>query len=158
MNAVHLAARLHEQQKAIPRRLPPGSRQNPTARMILRRSVAVAFACIAGLALGSCASFSDSVADHWPHFAGGEPDDLPPRPGAPGYNQFIAHGQPAQGTPSPAAGTQPADAGATAAIKRTPDAAQVPNAFTEPPPAADAKPAAPRAPADDPSAVQGGLY
>jgi len=126
--------------------------------MILRRSVAVALACTAALALGSCASFSDSVADHWPHFAGGEPSDVPPRPGAPGYNQFIAHGQASQTTPSPGAGAPPVDADATAAIKGTPITPdQTPSAFTEPA-ASDTKPAAPPKPADDPSAVRGGLY
>lgn len=43
-----------------------------------------------GLNLASCGSF---VADHWPHWAGGLPDGVPPRPGAPGYAEFIAHGQ-----------------------------------------------------------------
>jgi hypothetical protein len=43
-----------------------------------------------GLSLASCGSF---VADHWPHWAGGLPDGVPPRPGAPGYAEFIAHGQ-----------------------------------------------------------------
>jgi hypothetical protein len=134
--------------------------------MMLRRSAAVVLACMAGLALGSCTStssspsaFSDYVSDHWPHFAGGEPDDMPPRPGAPGYNQFIAHGQPAQSTQSPAAGTQPA--GATAAIAKQPVAEdQVPSAFTAPPPA-NARPNAPNAasaPPADPNAGQGGLY
>ncbi len=51
--------------------------------------------------LGSCGGASESgvsgyVADHWPHWAGGMPADVPPRPGAPGYNEFIAHGQPAR--------------------------------------------------------------
>lgn len=49
-----------------------------------------------GLMLGSCTSFSDLVSDHWPHFAGGEPGGVPPRPGQPGYAQFIAHGQPSE--------------------------------------------------------------
>ena len=52
----------------------------------------------AGLTLGlvrraSEDGFSAYVADHWPHWAGGMPGDVPPRPGAPGYDEFIAHGQ-----------------------------------------------------------------
>jgi hypothetical protein len=43
-----------------------------------------------GLNLASCGGF---VADHWPHWAGGLPDGVPPRAGAPGYAEFIAHGQ-----------------------------------------------------------------
>jgi hypothetical protein len=53
----------------------------------------VAVLCL-GLMLGSCSSFSGYVADHWPRWAGGMPDDVPPRPGAPGYEEFVAHGQP----------------------------------------------------------------
>jgi hypothetical protein len=131
--------------------------------MMVRRSVAAALALFVGLMAGSCTPFSGYVADHWPHFAGGEPDDLPPRPGAPGYNKFIAHGQPAQTTQSPAA-AQPTSTGATATIaKGTPAAAdQKPSAFAEPT-AEDAKPdtqLAPAAerPAGDSSVVQGGLY
>jgi len=48
-----------------------------------------------GLNLAGCGGF---VADHWPHWAGGMPADVPPRPGSPGYAEFIAHGQP---TPEP---------------------------------------------------------
>jgi len=43
-----------------------------------------------GLNLAGCGGF---VADHWPHWAGGLPADVPPRPGAPGYEEFVAHGQ-----------------------------------------------------------------
>jgi hypothetical protein len=56
-----------------------------------------------GSSLGSCGGgagpegFSAYVADHWPHWAGGMPDDVPPRPGAPGYNDFISHGGANQG-------------------------------------------------------------
>ncbi len=46
-----------------------------------------------GVLVGSCSSFSAYVADHWPRWAGGEPDDVPPRPGAPGYDDFAAHGR-----------------------------------------------------------------
>ena len=43
-----------------------------------------------GLNLASCGGF---VADHWPHWAGGLPDGVPPRPGTAGYTEFVAHGQ-----------------------------------------------------------------
>ena len=72
-------------------------------------SAAVLVVCL-GLMLASCANF---VADHWPHLAGGEPNGLPPRPGEPGYQQFIAHGQ--QGTGSVSGEAQPPSA-------RNPDA------------------------------------
>ncbi len=145
--------------------------RNRTVGVMLRRSVVVALACVTGLALGSCSPFSNSVSDSWPHFAGGEPSDLPPRPGTPGYEQFIAHGHPVQNTAAPATGAQPPAASATAAVpntaaiaKPTPAAAnQMPPAFAEPP-VTDAKPdeeeVAPgvEQPADDKSVVQGGLY
>jgi len=66
---------------------------------------AVLVVCL-GLMLASCADF---VANHWPHFAGGEPNGLPPRPGEPGYQQFIAHGQ--QNTGSVSGEAQPPSSG-----------------------------------------------
>ncbi|HML07342.1 MAG TPA: hypothetical protein VK430_04340 [Xanthobacteraceae bacterium] len=73
-----------------------------------------------GFALGSCGSFSGYVADHWPHWAGGMPDDVPPRPGAPGYEEFIAHGQASkEATASPAA-TEKANAQAAPSGDRPP--------------------------------------
>jgi hypothetical protein len=69
-----------------------------------------------GLTLGSCSSFSGYVADHWPRWAGGMPDDVPPRPGAPGYEEFIAHGQPGNVAAKPvAADVKPAEVKADAA-------------------------------------------
>jgi hypothetical protein len=56
-----------------------------------------------GLMLGSCSSFSGYVADHWPRWAGGMPDDVPPRPGTPGYDEFVAHGQPSNVAARPVA-------------------------------------------------------
>lgn len=100
--------------------------------MTLKRLVAVAFAFGLGILLGSCSSFSDAVSDHWPHFAGGEPDGLPPRPGTPGYDSFIAHGQAAQGA---AGNAQPAAAGQGAAANpNDAGAGQSPSAYTEPRP------------------------
>jgi hypothetical protein len=45
------------------------------------------------LMLGGCTSFAGAVSDHWPTWAGGMPSDVPPRPGAPGYAEFISHQQ-----------------------------------------------------------------
>ena len=78
--------------------------------MVVKRSIAAAVMLGAGAMLGSCAGatsedgFSAYVADHWPHWAGGMPSDVPPRPGAPGYKQFIAHGQADQDVLPPAGG------------------------------------------------------
>jgi hypothetical protein len=58
--------------------------------MIPKRLSKTAILLGLGLNLASCGGF---VADHWPHWAGGMPADVPPRPGAPGYADFIAHGQ-----------------------------------------------------------------
>ena len=66
-------------------------------KMTAKRLVAGLLACGFGLMLSACGSTSDFVADYWPHFAGGEPNDVPPRPGDPGYRKFIEHGQPAEG-------------------------------------------------------------
>jgi hypothetical protein len=76
--------------------------------MIVKRLRAVVPVLCLGLTLASCADF---VADHWPHFAGGEPSGLPPRPGEPGYQQFISHGQPDQNTGSVSGEAQPPSAG-----------------------------------------------
>jgi len=63
-----------------------------------------------GLNLAGCGGF---VADHWPHWAGGMPADVPPRPGTPGYAEFIAHGQtkpdPQQQSTATAAAVQSGD-------------------------------------------------
>ena len=86
--------------------------------MIVKRlCAAVPVLCLA-LMLASCAGSSDFVADHWPHFAGGEPNGLPPRPGEPGYQQFIAHGQQSTGSISgeaqpPSSGNPDAKTGST---------------------------------------------
>ena len=74
----------------------------PAVDMIVKRLIAAAVLAVvlAGLGplLASCGGVTESgvsgyVADHWPHWAGGMPADAPPRPGAPGYDEFIAHGQ-----------------------------------------------------------------
>jgi hypothetical protein len=140
------------------------------------RLIAAAIVLGSGLALASCggpSQFSDYVADHWPHWAGGLPPDVPPRPGAPGYEDFVAHGQvrPAE-TPAAPRGAAPSDHAARTGkpnpvFRQTPAAAtparQTPAAAT---PARQTVPEAPAAPetpvaeqpADDASVVRGGLY
>ncbi len=80
-----------------------------------KRHIAVIILLGLGPLLGSCSGFSGYVADSWPHWAGGLPPDVPPRPGAPGYNEFIAHGQVTQGQvvqdPSDSVATVPFVAG-----------------------------------------------
>ncbi len=83
-----------------------------------------------GLALGSCGSVAGTFADHWPHWAGGMPNDVPPRPGAPGYDEFIAH-QPAKNDAAPTAAAETAGAPAAPSGNR---------------------------PSNDQAAAQGGLY
>jgi hypothetical protein len=102
-----------------------------------------------GLNLASCGGF---VADHWPHWAGGMPADVPPRPGAPGYAEFVAHGQ-SQPDPKP-------EAAATAAAVQSgaPQAPAAP-ASAAPAPAALDRAAAPADEVShDSSVVKGGLY
>lgn len=137
-----------------------------------RRIAAPAVVICASLALGSCAGtpnedgFSAYVADHWPQWAGGMPDDVPPRPGAPGYRQFIAHGEAAQDQAPPLAGgansaapvfeTTPA---ASAKSSRAAAAPPAPAALSAPAaPAPVAAQAAPPPAAADSSVVHGGLY
>jgi len=79
---------------------------------IFRRNAPVSAVVLLGLSgvlLGSCSSFSGYVSDHWPTWAGGMPKDIPPRPGAPGYDEFLARqkGQNAVTSPPAEANTQP---------------------------------------------------
>jgi hypothetical protein len=60
--------------------------------MVKRLSVALMGLGL-GLALGSCGPVSGFTADHWPHWAGGLPGGVPPRPGTPGYDDYVAHRQ-----------------------------------------------------------------
>src|SRR5271169_882203 len=85
--------------------------------MIVKRCITAAVVLCLGSGLGSCgggAEFSGYVADHWPHWAGGMPDDVPPRPGAPGYDEFIAHGQASQDAVKAPAANDKTATGATA--------------------------------------------
>jgi hypothetical protein len=63
------------------------------------------------------------ASDHWPHWAGGLPQGAPPRPGAPGYDEYIAHQQvdPAPAKPA-AAGSPPIAQAAPAALAVEPAA------------------------------------
>ncbi|HXX51518.1 MAG TPA: hypothetical protein VEI98_09575 [Xanthobacteraceae bacterium] len=78
--------------------------------MIDKRLLTAATLLGLALGLGSCGQFSGYVADHWPHWAGGLPDDAPPRPGAPGYAEFVAHGQASQDPANSAVSQQAAAA------------------------------------------------
>jgi cell division septation protein DedD len=135
--------------------------------MIVKRWIAAAVLLGFSPLLGSCGGgaeggFSGYVADHWPHWAGGMPDDVPPRPGAPGYDEFIAHGQVGQdSTKSTSPGGQSvASAPVKPVFQTTPPAAQ-----RETPPETQAAPETQTAPEpsvnnspEDPSVVKGGLY
>ena len=107
---------------------------HPAGGMI-KRSLAPMLVLCLGLGLGSCTSFAGIVSDHWPHWAGGMPEGIPPRPGTPGYDDYVAHRQ-AETEPA-----KPAAAGATA------------NAPAAPAPAA----AEPQSD-DDKAVTRGGLY
>lgn len=125
--------------------------------MSFTRLVAVALVCGSALELGAC---SNTVADMWPHWAGGEPAGLPPRPGQPGYEEFIAHGQPNQNPDVADAATQQAPAGATATIAEQKSAAPPPGVARprQESNAAEAASEPAEHPANDTGVVQGGLY
>jgi hypothetical protein len=104
-----------------------------------------------GLSLASCGGF---VADHWPHWAGGLPDAVPPRPGAPGYAEFIAHGQ---AKPEALSAAGPQQLAETVPQNGTREGTAGPT-----PPVTSAGQVGPAMPADDhsqdTSVVNGGLY
>ena len=129
---------------------------------MIKRFLASTAALALALLLGSCGSFSGAVADHWPHWAGGEPSDVPPRPGQPGYAAFISHNGEARNDPNaPAAATQlNAPPAVTAPNPPSPGQANQPAAANQPnaaaPPATAA--AAMHPPGDQNVVQQGGLY
>jgi hypothetical protein len=88
-----------------------------------------------GSLLGSCGPVAGFTADHWPHWAGGMPEGIPPRPGTPGYDDYVAHRQ---------AETEPAKPAVTGGTANAPAAAAP--AGVEP--RSD----------DDRSVTRGGLY
>ena len=132
------------------------NRGRDLAAGLIRRRSALAALLGVSLALGGCSTFAGFVSDAWPTWAGGMPKDVPPRPGAPGYEEFIAH---QQRQDAAAGGTAAPGAGAPVATGTTPTTA---------PAAPAANPAvkggAPQqlAPAyarpSDRSTTQGGLY
>jgi len=108
----------------------------------LSAPLAPALIVLMSVLLSSCTSFSGYVSDHWPTWAGGMPKDIPPRLGAPGYDEFLAHQQGRDAaTASPSAD---ANAQSTSAVVSS-------NKVSG---------GAPRAnqPADNSSVVQRGLY
>ena len=122
--------------------------------MAPRRLITAATLLGLGLNLASCGGF---VADHWPHWAGGLPADVPPRPGTPGYADFVAHGQP---KPDAKPETKQEPAATAAAVQSS--AQQAPIAPASAAPAPPAAPVRGGAPSDDglqdSSVVNGGLY
>ena len=68
--------------------------------------------------LGACTPFAGVASDAWPTWAGGMPKDVPPRPGAPGYEEFMAHQSHQDVAPNAAPNTAAAP-GATAAVAPT---------------------------------------
>jgi hypothetical protein len=91
--------------------------------MVKRLSVALMGLGL-GLLLGSCGPVAGFTADHWPHWAGGMPEGIPPRPGTPGYDDYVAHRQ---------AETEPAKPAVTAGTGATVNTPAVPApAATEP--------------------------
>ncbi len=118
--------------------------------MAPRRLITSAILLGFGLNLASCGGF---VADHWPHWAGGPPADVPPRPGTPGYAEFIAHGQSKPDEPKQEA------APTVAAVQSGAQQGPVAPNSAAPPPAAPVRAAAPGDDAlQDSSVVKGGLY
>lgn len=134
------------------------------ARMIVKRSIAAAVMLCVGAMLASCAGatsedgFSAYVADHWPHWAGGMPSDVPPRPGAPGYNQFIAHGQADQDVLPPASAANAPAVPVTPVFQTAPSAPAAPAEQVKPAPAVPAAQPPPQSAAEDSNVVRGGLY
>jgi hypothetical protein len=101
-----------------------GSTPQQASGMTAKRRVGAAVAFCFALALGACSPFSGYLADRWPHWAGGEPTGLPPRPGTPGYAEFVAHGQPPP-NPEAAGDVQHPAADQTAQIVSQKPAAEV---------------------------------
>lgn len=71
--------------------------------MMVKRLCAALMGLGLGLLLGSCGPVAGFTADHWPHWAGGLPAGTPPRPGTPGYADYVAHRQAETEPPKPSA-------------------------------------------------------
>lgn len=144
--------------------------------MTATQRVGAAIVLCFGLTLGACSPFSGYVADNWPHWAGGEPTGLPPRPGSPGYAEYIAHGQPVQNPDAPGGAAQSPPAVETTQTVSQASAGTVqktsifggpqvaaPRQSITPSPQSNSQPGAQSPPAsggagDDGSVVRGGLY
>jgi uncharacterized iron-regulated membrane protein len=128
------------------------------ATITVKRCIAALFVCAVGLTLSACGA--NYVADYWPHFAGGEPNDVPPRPGSPGYRKFIEHGQSPDSRSAPAANGQPPAGGVTPefAARQPGGAQQAPAGTTAAAPAQQPVSAAPPPRTTDQNVGQGGLY
>jgi hypothetical protein len=114
-----------------------------------------------GLLLGSCGTVSGVVADHWPHWAGGMPDDVPPRAGAPGYEEFIAHRPAATGTDAATGKDATGQMPAVQPVNAQPASAVAPTFQERPQERSQQAPqetAHDNGPANDPTVAQGGLY
>lgn len=121
--------------------------------MAPKRLITAAILLGFGLSLASCGGF---VADHWPHWAGGLPADVPPRPGTPGYADFVAHGQPKPDA-KPETKQEPEATGA--AVQDGAQQAPVAPASAAPAPAAPVRSGVPGDDGlQDSSVVNGGLY
>ena len=83
--------------------------------MMVKRLCAALMGLGLGLLLGSCGPVAGFTADHWPHWAGGLPAGTPPRPGTPGYADYVAHRQAESEPPKPAAANASANAPAAPA-------------------------------------------
>jgi hypothetical protein len=79
---------------------------------VFRRVSAVIFLALMAPGLGGCGSISSFVAggmgDLIPAWAGGLPADAPPRPGTPGYEEYVRNREEKQLVPSAKAGPDPA--------------------------------------------------
>ena len=139
----------------------PDGTANPALNMTMKRVITAVLVLGLGQVLTSCGGaagdggLSGYVADHWPHWAGGLPPDVPPRPGSPGYTEFISHGGADPNAAAEASAVQPkpvqttAPAGSAQAAQAEPASAPAPTAEAAPP---DGRPA------EDTSVVKGGLY
>jgi hypothetical protein len=129
-----------------------------------KRCAAAAVVLCVGAMLGSCAGgasedgVSAYVADHWPHWAGGMPSDVPPRPGAPGYNEFIAHGQADQNAPPSGSGGTASVVAGKPVLQTAPQAPAVAAEPAKPAQAAAGVESAPQSAAEDLNVMKGGLY
>ena len=125
---------------------------------MIKRSFAPAVILSVGLAVGACTPFANTVSDYWPTWAGGMPKDVPPRPGAPGYDEFLLRQQGKDVAPSAApSGNANAQAAVPAAPPTNANAQVMPSAAPSGNANAQAAPAG-TPPRNDQAAVQGGLY